>query len=160
MTPCLPSCEFLTGPDRPRRTTNSKVNFPSQIIRPSACVSGSDELHTVVLLKKYGITVKFVTSDDPSELAAAIDEKTKAVFVETIGNPKYNVCPISEIAKVCDLYVHVPVSVLRWVAGCTRPQGPADRRQYVWHGWYGYLFSSRWNLPLMGAIGRVSNSSH
>ena len=56
----------------------------------------------IVLLKKYGITVKFVTSDDPSEFAAAIDEKTKAVYVETMGNPKYNVSPISEIAKVCD----------------------------------------------------------
>jgi O-acetylhomoserine/O-acetylserine sulfhydrylase len=54
-----------------------------------------------VLLKKYGITVKFVTSDDPSAFGAAIDENTKAVFVETIGNPKYNVSPISEIAKVC-----------------------------------------------------------
>ena len=61
-------------------------------------------LRDVVLLKKYGIAVKFVTSDDPSEFDAAIDEKTKAVFVETIGNPKYNVSPISEIAKVCNLY--------------------------------------------------------
>jgi O-acetylhomoserine/O-acetylserine sulfhydrylase len=66
-----------------------------------------------VLLKKYGITVKFVTSDDPSEFAAAIDENTKAIFVETIGNPKYNVSPISELAKVRDLYVCVPVPVLR-----------------------------------------------
>jgi len=55
-----------------------------------------------VLLKKFGIGVKFVTSDDPSELAAVIDEKTKAIYVETIGNPKYNVSPISEIAKVRD----------------------------------------------------------
>ena len=59
----------------------------------------------VVLFKKYGIGVKFVTSDDPAAFAAAIDEKTKAVFVESIGNPKYNVSPIREIAKVCDLYV-------------------------------------------------------
>ena len=82
-----------------------------------------------MLLKKYGITVKFVTSDDPSEFGAAIDEKTKAVFVETIGNPKYNVSPISEIAKVCDLYdVCVLVHILRWYAGCTRSQSSADRR--------------------------------
>ncbi|KAI9444575.1 O-acetylhomoserine ami [Lactarius indigo] len=53
-----------------------------------------------VLFKKYGIAVKFVTSDDPAAFAAAIDEKTKAIFVESIGNPKYNVSPISEIAKV------------------------------------------------------------
>ena len=54
-------------------------------------------------LKKYGISVKFVTSDEPSAFAAAIDENTKAIFVESIGNPKFNVSPISEIAKVCDL---------------------------------------------------------
>ena len=54
-----------------------------------------------VLFKKYGIAVKFVTSDDPAAFSAAIDEKTKAIFVESIGNPKYNVSPISEIAKVC-----------------------------------------------------------
>jgi len=64
-------------------------------------------MRETVLLKKYGIGVKFVTSDDPSEFSAAIDEKTKAIFVETIGNPKYNVSPISEIAKVCDLFVCV-----------------------------------------------------
>jgi O-acetylhomoserine/O-acetylserine sulfhydrylase-like pyridoxal-dependent enzyme len=58
-----------------------------------------------VLLKKFAIAVKFVNSDDPSELAAAIDEKTKAVYVESIGNPKYNVSPIREIAKVRDSYV-------------------------------------------------------
>ena len=72
-----------------------------------------------VLLKKYGIAIKLVTSDDPSEFAAAIDEKTKAVFVETIGNPKYNVSPISEIAKVCGLYVCVPVHILRCYPSCT-----------------------------------------
>lgn len=63
-----------------------------------------------VLLKKYGIAVKFVTSDDPSEFDAAIDENTKAVFVETIGNPKYNVSPISEIAKVAHAH-KVPLIV-------------------------------------------------
>jgi O-acetylhomoserine/O-acetylserine sulfhydrylase len=64
-------------------------------------------------LKKYGIGCKFVTSDDPSALAAAIDENTKAIYLESIGNPKYNVSPISEIAKVCDLLVSAPVPVLR-----------------------------------------------
>jgi O-acetylhomoserine/O-acetylserine sulfhydrylase len=91
-------------------------------------------LRDVVLLKKYGITVKFVTSDDPSEFDAAIDENTKAIFLETIENPKYSVSPISEIAKVCDLYVGAPIHILRLHAGCTRAQSPADRQQYIWHG--------------------------
>ena len=58
----------------------------------------------IVFLKNYGIGVKFVTSDEPSAFAAAIDEKTKAIYVESIGNPKYNISPISEIAKVHNLY--------------------------------------------------------
>jgi O-acetylhomoserine/O-acetylserine sulfhydrylase len=53
-----------------------------------------------VLFKKFGIEVKFITSDEPEAFAAAIDGNTKAIFVESIGNPKYNVSPISEIAKV------------------------------------------------------------
>jgi O-acetylhomoserine/O-acetylserine sulfhydrylase len=57
---------------------------------------------SIVLFKKYGIGVKFVTSDDPAAFAAVIDEKTKAIYVESIGNPKYNVSPIGDIAKVCN----------------------------------------------------------
>ncbi|KAG1864999.1 Cys/Met metabolism PLP-dependent enzyme-domain-containing protein [Suillus subalutaceus] len=50
--------------------------------------------------RKLGIDVKFVNGDDPALFAPAIDENTKAIFVESIGNPKYNVAPISELAKV------------------------------------------------------------
>ena len=53
-----------------------------------------------VLFKKYGIGVKFVTSDDPAEFEAAIDDKTKAVYVESIGNPKFNVSPMRAIADI------------------------------------------------------------
>jgi O-acetylhomoserine/O-acetylserine sulfhydrylase len=55
--------------------------------------------HTV-LLKKYGIGIKFVLDDKPESFAAAIDENTKAIYVESIGNPKYNVAPLPELAKV------------------------------------------------------------
>jgi len=44
--------------------------------------------------------VKWVKTDDPEEFRGAIDEKTKAVYIESIGNPKYNVPNIAEIAKV------------------------------------------------------------
>ena len=56
-----------------------------------------------MLLKKFGIGVKWVETDDPEEFRKAIDEKTKAVYIESIGNPKYNVPNIAEIAKVNDL---------------------------------------------------------
>lgn len=44
--------------------------------------------------------MKFVEGDKPENIAAAIDNKTKAVYVESIGNPKYNVANIPELAKV------------------------------------------------------------
>ena len=53
-----------------------------------------------ILFKKYGITVKFVNSDDPAAFEAAIDDKTRAVYVESIGNPKFNVSPINGVADV------------------------------------------------------------
>lgn len=70
-----------------------------------------------MLFKKYGIVVKFVTSDDPAAFAAAIDDNTKAVYVESIGNPKYNISPISEIAKVHGYCAFARVLVLRWNIG-------------------------------------------
>ncbi|KAJ5099268.1 hypothetical protein N7532_006269 [Penicillium argentinense] len=53
-----------------------------------------------VLFPRLGITTKFVAGDKPADIAAAIDEKTKAVYVETIGNPRYNVPDFEEIARV------------------------------------------------------------
>ncbi|KAI6001800.1 Cys/Met metabolism PLP-dependent enzyme-domain-containing protein [Pisolithus albus] len=53
-----------------------------------------------VTFKKYGIGVKLVPGDDPATFEAAIDEKTKAIYVESMGNPKYNIAPIPDLAKV------------------------------------------------------------
>jgi O-acetylhomoserine/O-acetylserine sulfhydrylase len=53
-----------------------------------------------VLFQRFGITVKFVDGDKPEDIAAAIDEKTKAVYIESIGNPRYNVPDFEAIAKV------------------------------------------------------------
>ncbi|MEJ2699105.1 MAG: O-acetylhomoserine aminocarboxypropyltransferase/cysteine synthase, partial [Desulfuromonadales bacterium] len=49
---------------------------------------------------RMGIDVKFVNSSDPAAIAAAIDDRTKAVYTETIGNPKNNVDDFEAIAKV------------------------------------------------------------
>ena len=51
-------------------------------------------------LKRMGITVKFVDSSDPENVARAIDANTRAVFSETIGNPKNNVDDFEAIANV------------------------------------------------------------
>lgn len=53
-----------------------------------------------VLFPRLGIQTKFVEGDKPEDIAAAIDEKTKAVYIESIGNPRYNVPDFEAIAKV------------------------------------------------------------
>ncbi|MGH1363151.1 MAG: O-acetylhomoserine aminocarboxypropyltransferase/cysteine synthase family protein [Calditrichia bacterium] len=53
-----------------------------------------------VTFPRLGINVKFVEGDDPAEYAELIDENTKAIYLETIGNPRLNVSDISAIAKV------------------------------------------------------------
>ena len=45
-------------------------------------------------LPQYGIEVRFVDPNNPEELAANVDEKTRLVFAETIGNPRLNVVDI------------------------------------------------------------------
>ena len=53
-----------------------------------------------VALPRLGIDVTFVDGDDPEDLAAAIQDNTKAVYVESIGNPRYNVPDLDRIAEV------------------------------------------------------------
>ncbi|KAF5316847.1 hypothetical protein D9758_012105 [Tetrapyrgos nigripes] len=53
-----------------------------------------------VTFKKYGINVKWVTDDSPTSFAAAIDEKTKAIYIESISNPRYTLMDIPALAKV------------------------------------------------------------
>jgi O-acetylhomoserine (thiol)-lyase len=53
-----------------------------------------------VTLPRLGIGVTFVEGDDPQAFAGAIDEKTKAVYVETIGNPRFNIPDFKALAKV------------------------------------------------------------
>jgi len=51
-------------------------------------------------LPRFGITVKFVDTSNPANVARAIDANTKAVFMESIGNPKNNVDDFATIARI------------------------------------------------------------
>jgi len=50
-------------------------------------------------LPQYGIEVRFVDADDPSQVAAQVDDKTRLVFAETIGNPRLNVVDVPAWAE-------------------------------------------------------------
>jgi O-acetylhomoserine (thiol)-lyase len=49
---------------------------------------------------KFGITVRFVDPSDPENFRRAINDKTRAVFLESIGNPKLDVPDFEAISKV------------------------------------------------------------
>ena len=51
-------------------------------------------------LKDLGITARFVDASDPKNFAAAIDDKTRFLFIESIGNPANDVVDFEGIAKV------------------------------------------------------------
>jgi len=53
-----------------------------------------------VQFKRLGIDVKFVDSDKPAEFEKAIDSNTKALYVETIGNPRFNIPDFEAIAAI------------------------------------------------------------
>ncbi|KAJ6611271.1 O-acetylhomoserine ami [Mycena sp. CBHHK59/15] len=53
-----------------------------------------------IIFKKYGIDVKFVTTTDLADYAAAIDKKTKAIYVESISNSDTVLADIAGLAKV------------------------------------------------------------
>lgn len=52
------------------------------------------------ILPKMGIGVRFAKSDRAEDLEALIDENTRAVFCESVGNPAGNVCDLEAIAKL------------------------------------------------------------
>ncbi|GGE14253.1 O-acetylhomoserine aminocarboxypropyltransferase [Marinithermofilum abyssi] len=70
-----------------------------EIVSSSSLYGGTYNLfhHT---LPKLGITVKFVDPSDPDHFRQAITEKTRAVFAETIGNPKMDVLDIEAVSAV------------------------------------------------------------
>jgi len=53
-----------------------------------------------VSFRKFGYSVKFVDSDDPENFRKAITPKTKAIYGETISNPKGNILDIEAVAKI------------------------------------------------------------
>lgn len=55
-----------------------------------------------VQFKRLGIDVKFVDSDKPAEFEKAIDSNTKALYVETIGNPRFNIPDFEAIAAIAN----------------------------------------------------------
>ena len=67
------------------------------------------------VLPSQGVTVRFAASDRPEAIAALIDDQTRAVFCESVGNPAGNICDLEALARVAHQH-GVPLIVDNTVA--------------------------------------------
>jgi O-acetylhomoserine (thiol)-lyase len=67
------------------------------------------------LLPSQGITVRFAATDEPGAIEKLIDDKTRAVFCESVGNPAGNICDLEALARVAHKH-GVPLIVDNTVA--------------------------------------------
>ena len=67
------------------------------------------------VLPSQGVTVRFAESDRPEAIATLIDDKTRAVFCESVGNPAGNICDLEALARVAHTH-GVPLIVDNTVA--------------------------------------------
>ncbi|OBZ08209.1 MULTISPECIES: homocysteine synthase [Bacillales] len=70
-----------------------------EIVSATSLYGGTFNLFSITLAK-LGITVRFVDPSDPENFRAAINERTKAVYAETIGNPKGDVIHLEAVAAI------------------------------------------------------------
>lgn len=63
-----------------------------------------------VQFKKLGIECRFVNGDNPEDFEKLIDNNTKAIYLETIGNPRFNIPDFERFAELADKY-QIPLIV-------------------------------------------------
>lgn len=75
------------------------VETGSEIVASSNLYGGSYNLLNITFAK-LGIKVHFVDPSDPNNFKAAINDKTRAIYAETIGNPAIDVLDIEAVAQI------------------------------------------------------------
>ena len=70
-----------------------------EIVAGATLYGGTFELFSETL-QNLGITTRFVNPDKPEEFEAAINDKTKAVYIESLGNPAINIPDFEAIAEI------------------------------------------------------------
>ena len=75
------------------------ANAGDEIISTTSLYGGTYNLFHYTL-PKLGITVRFVDAEDEAGLRAAINDKTRAIYTESVGNPKLDVVDIEKLAAI------------------------------------------------------------
>ncbi len=90
---------FASGQAAETATILNLAKSGENIVSSASLYGGTYNLFQWTL-PKLGITTRFVDGSDPSNFAPAIDAHTKAIYLETIGNPRLDVPDIAAIADV------------------------------------------------------------
>lgn len=80
------------------------------IVASKTIYGGTYNLLAHTLPQTSGITATFVDPDEEGSFEAAIQENTKAIFIETLGNPNSNLIDIEEVAKIAHKH-NIPLVV-------------------------------------------------
>ncbi|HEY5563755.1 MAG TPA: homocysteine synthase [Clostridiaceae bacterium] len=75
------------------------AGYGDEIVSASTLYGGTYNLFNLTL-PKFGIKTIFVDPDDPENFRKAITDKTKALYIESIGNPGINLVDIEALAKI------------------------------------------------------------
>lgn len=78
-----------------------------------------------VTFKRLGIEARFTNIDEPESIEGKIDENTKAIFMETIGNPAYSIPDFEKVGKIAQKY-DLPLIVDNTFAACGYLCRPID----------------------------------
>src|SRR6202142_98833 len=80
-------------------TLTTLASAGDEIISTTSLYGGTYNLFHYTL-PRLGITVRFVDADDFDGLRAAINEKTRAIYTESLGNPKLDIADIEKLASI------------------------------------------------------------
>ncbi len=75
------------------------ANSGEEIISTTSLYGGTYNLFHYTL-PKYGIAVRFADADDFEGIRAAINDKTRAIYTETLGNPKLDIADVETLAEI------------------------------------------------------------
>jgi len=90
---------FASGTSAISSTLLTLLRNGDHIVSSSSLYGGTFNLLNTTL-PRFGITTSFVEADDVGNFAHAIQDNTRAIYVEALGNPKLDILDIEEISKV------------------------------------------------------------
>lgn len=81
----------------------------------AASLYGGTVTQLDVTLRRFGVETTFVNSSDPQDFDAAVTDKTKAIFAETVSNPSGDITDLEGLADVAHAH-HIPLIIDSTVA--------------------------------------------